>query len=438
MSTKELIYNLDQKWKDATSFLDGPAYSLYNTEYYLLRNLFESMTGEEIKALLPGLRVDGPVYKLASSYLEGKRAPAGVDLTRPLVSTEKRVYSTQQYLKWYADKKGGHVTEARRMLVYSYEFTTNHYRHEIMKAFLRGSATDRKWAYTKLMNTDNWHAMYEPLILENWVVYKELRCSWLLTRYFPEEVLLKYAKGLEINTSYYFLCKRLAGNPAFQVNWQFLKRNTTILRYLEIRMLSGAFCGEDEARELIFQWIAVPLHFRYWVKSGQVDTRNLPDLYYSDYHPLHLEGMDKALFYLCKMGYAGLVQDIYRWADEVVQEVLRMSQAKSKDSDKRKDTLGAVIIMNFPPEYHFMLEFEEWTVFGVVDFKNRPLAEWRSSLDLLLRKEWVMPDEHDDEPLFLDEEEEIRSPEQAASSDALQKMREKNPSLDSFLEQLGY
>ena len=114
MSTKELIYNLDQKWKDATSFLDGPAYSLYNTEYYLLRNLFESMTGEEIKALLPGLRVDGPVYKLASSYLEGKRAPAGVDLTRPLVSTEKRVYSTQQYLKWYADKKSGHVTEARR------------------------------------------------------------------------------------------------------------------------------------------------------------------------------------------------------------------------------------------------------------------------------------------------------------------------------------
>ena len=73
MSTKELIYNLDQKWKDATSFLDGPAYSLYNTEYYLLRNLFESMTGEEIKALLPGLRVDGPVYKLASSFLEGKR-----------------------------------------------------------------------------------------------------------------------------------------------------------------------------------------------------------------------------------------------------------------------------------------------------------------------------------------------------------------------------
>ena len=115
-----------------------------------------------------------------------------------------------------------------------------------------------------------------------------------------------------------------------------------------------------------------------------------------------------------------------------------MSQAKSQDSDKRKDTLGAVIIMNFPPEYHFMLEFEEWTVFGVVDFKNRPLAEWRSSLDLLLRKEWVMPDEHDDEPLFLDEEEEIRSPEQAASNDALQKMREKNPSLDSFLEQLGY
>ena len=146
----------------------------------------------------------------------------------------------------YINKKSGKVTASRTEIKRRFFGLDWKDQKKILLAFLNSSATDREWAFPKLL--DYWDPSFEAKVLELWETYHEPKCAWPVIRHFPEEFLKEHISELNNERDYYFICRRLVDDKDFVV----VKDRLSIKDYLMIMLLRGEQIDDDEALEILY------------------------------------------------------------------------------------------------------------------------------------------------------------------------------------------
>ena len=119
-------------------------------------------------------------------------------------------------LKEFCNKKSGKVTDARRELQRRFSGLDWPLQKKIIIAHLESGKTDRLWAYNMLI--PHWDDCFTDKLAELWDKHHEERCAWTIIRRMPEQYLLDHFDEFDKGNNYYYLCVRLANNPAFNID----------------------------------------------------------------------------------------------------------------------------------------------------------------------------------------------------------------------------
>ncbi len=119
-------------------------------------------------------------------------------------------------LKEFCNKKSGKVTDARRELQRRFDGLDWPLQKKIIIAHMESGKSDRHWAYSMLI--PHWDDCFTEMVANLWEQYHEARCAWTIIRRMPEQYLLDHFEELDNGNNYYYLCVRLANNPAFTID----------------------------------------------------------------------------------------------------------------------------------------------------------------------------------------------------------------------------
>ena len=103
-------------------------------------------------------------------------------------------------IKNYVDKKSGKVSEARDEIKWRFRAQDWTVQKKILAAFLEGGKTDRRWAYSELL--DLWDNSFEEKVKELWEKYHEDRCKWVVIRYLPLDYVRQNMQNFVDELSY--------------------------------------------------------------------------------------------------------------------------------------------------------------------------------------------------------------------------------------------
>ena len=159
---------------------------------------------------------------------------------------KKRNTPVATLLKNYVNKQSGKVSESRKEIRLRFDYLDWKDQKKILQAFLASGKTDRHWAYTKAL--DNWDPSFEPIIKELWEQLHEVRCSWVVIRYLPEEYLKMHFNQFSAPRDYYFLCRRLAVDKDFVIDREKLSPTD----YLAVIYHTGRNITAKEATDILF------------------------------------------------------------------------------------------------------------------------------------------------------------------------------------------
>lgn len=157
----------------------------------------------------------------------------------------------------YIDKKSGKVTVARIEIQRRFFGLDWKDQKKILAAFLESNATDRNWAYSRVL--DLWDASFEPQIMKLWETYHEEKCSWIIIRHFPIEYIKANVNTFNEGRDYYFICRRLADSPDFVID----KTRLSNTDYLMVLSHAGRQIADDEAIDILYSIVREVCFSRY-------------------------------------------------------------------------------------------------------------------------------------------------------------------------------
>lgn len=149
-------------------------------------------------------------------------------------------------IKNYCDKDSGKVTVARDEIKRRFNGLDWKDQKKVLEAFLESNKSDRQWAYGELMNW--WDDCFRPSIERLWDEYAEERCAWVIIRHFPVDWLAAHADLFTQPRDYYFICRRLATNPDYEIDRSLLSGRD----YLSVLYHAGRDITEEDARDTLF------------------------------------------------------------------------------------------------------------------------------------------------------------------------------------------
>ena len=223
-------------------------------------------------------------------------------------------------IKNYMDKKSGKVTVARNEIQRRFFGLDWKDQMKIMAAFLDSNASDRNWAYSRLL--DLWDASFEPQILKLWETYHEEKCAWNIIRHFPIEYIKANVNTFNEGRDYYFICRRLADNPDFVID----KTRLSNTDYLMALSHAGRQIADDEAIDILFSIVKDICFNRYAsleLSRSSILLRN-DILVVSNFNSVSI-----ALYYLKNMEKDAVVY-AFRIYEKAVKTLVRNSEEFNK------------------------------------------------------------------------------------------------------------
>lgn len=167
------------------------------------------------------------------------------------VSIYKRKRNTDisTLIRNFENKESGKVAVSRPEIKRRFDYLDWKHQKKIITLFLAGIASDRDWAYKKLLSDCNWDDSFVPILSELWEMYYEDVCSWIIIKYLPEEYVMSHLSELDSKNNYPFLCRRLWKRDDFSVE----RDRMSAYDYFLFLRKTGQKIETDEGIELFFQ-----------------------------------------------------------------------------------------------------------------------------------------------------------------------------------------
>lgn len=276
----------------------------------------------------------------------------------------------EQLLAWYRDKDYKPKRKVGEKLSKLFLTLPPKEQHGVGIALLGGSRGESRSVCTALSDGSldwngepiQWDPCYAQAVEECWNRYHDESCGELIAKRLDEEVVKKYWNELCLRGHYRTIYERFVNEPWFEFDRDELKRCTEVNEYLSIMVKNGIGVTEDEARLIMFQWIALLLdrdlklyesHGFDGFRKGGIGERQI----------INIPGFDVALYHLLCMKHNKVVEDIYRWNEQI----------RSKTVGCNDRELRRVAIEYFPEDLRFLLhnfyETDEW-----VEYQGQRMA----------------------------------------------------------------
>ena len=147
----------------------------------------------------------------------------------------------------YINKKCGKVSKSREEIKWRFNALDWKDQKKILPAFLDSCASDREWAYGKLL--DFWDESFLPKVKELWETSHEYKCSWLVIRHFPLEYITDHMDEFTDERDYYFICLRLAKDIDYVIDRSRLSKTD----YLAALYHTNRMISVEEALNTLFE-----------------------------------------------------------------------------------------------------------------------------------------------------------------------------------------
>lgn len=257
----------------------------------------------------------------------------------------KRNAPIAHLIKDFANKKSGKVTESRVEIKRRFEFLDWKVQKNIMQIFLDSGKGDRDWAYSRLI--DYWDKSFEKKIKALWEEWHEVKCSWLILRYFPEKYIVDNYDTFTGEKDYYFLCLRLARNKYFFIDKSKLSKTD----YLSVIYHIGRNIEENEAEQILYEvvhdtcldcepWFAVDKYRD--VRKGEIMGPSL------------FQNVALVLYYLRKLDHTDVTDAFWLWNEHVQGEIFKSPEFKKIQLHKIDDTMYKYEMIRLARKYSYL------------------------------------------------------------------------------------
>lgn len=225
----------------------------------------------------------------------------------------RRNEPVKQLLDWYNDKKSGKVPYARKRLQERFLHLDYTDQVPVMKTLLSGGKTDRAWCYNTLRKW--WTDDLTESIINVWNMYHEERCGWLFPKYLATEVIREHLDELCYDSNYYQVCKRLATEPWFKIDWYRLYCLVKDYQFMWVMSLTHDDSQIDEATSIINICIEdCMLHCLKESKFEEMDKIMSLDWDYSEKaYIFKIRKLEQMFVSMCRMG---LYQEVKTYIEE--------------------------------------------------------------------------------------------------------------------------
>ena len=285
------------------------------------------------------------------------------EFTYPIDTNE----SLDDLIALYTNKKSKRVGYAGKKLKKIFLYLPPVEQRKVGLALLGGGQSDSEWVCKRLDNYKesfdkewkiNWHPCYEEAVERCWDKYHGLYCGKLLIQFLPEEIVHKHIDELSDKDLYFYLCRRFVNAPWFELNIEKLKSCTYINAYLSIMVKTKDGISEEEARLLLYQWIA------YITVTERIKILTKDNIFYSDkskkLRVINAWGIDTALYYLLCMNHNKVVSEFLEWDNYVFEQFYDACyDYKLGTTEVIAGDFKKIIEDNFPSDLKYLLSLNE-------------------------------------------------------------------------------
>ena len=285
------------------------------------------------------------------------------EFTYPIDTNE----SLDDLIALYTNKKSKRVGYAGKKLKKIFLYLPPVEQRKVGLALLGGGQSDSEWVCKRLDNYKesfdkewkiNWHPCYEEAVERCWDKYHGLYCGKLLIQFLPEEIVHKHIDELTDKDLYFYLCRRFVNAPWFELNIEKLKSCTYINAYLSIMVKTKDGISEEEARLLLYQWIA------YITVTERIKILTKDNIFYSDkskkLRVINAWGIDTALYYLLCMNHNKVVSEFLEWDNYVFEQFYDVCyDYKLGTTEVIAGDFKKIIEDNFPSDLKYLLSLNE-------------------------------------------------------------------------------
>lgn len=285
------------------------------------------------------------------------------EFTYPIDTNE----SLDDLIALYTNKKSKRVGYAGKKLKKIFLYLPPVEQRKVGLALLGGGQSDSEWVCKRLDNYKesfdkewkiNWHPCYEEAVERCWDKYHGLYCGKLLIQFLPEEIVHKHIDELTDKDLYFYLCRRFVNAPWFELNIEKLKSCTYINAYLSIMVKTKDGISEEEARLLLYQWIA------YITVTERIKILTKDNIFYSNkskkLRVINAWGIDTALYYLLCMNHNKVVSEFLEWDNYVFEQFYDACyDYKLGTTEVIAGDFKKIIEDNFPSDLKYLLSLNE-------------------------------------------------------------------------------
>lgn len=343
-------------------------------------------------------------------------------------------------IAWYTDKKSKRVQYSGKRLRRVFLELPPVEQRKVGLALLTGSKTDVEWVCKNLDSYKaswdaewvvRWHPDYAESVEKAWKKHKGKFCGRLLVQFLDTATVRKHLDELlEEDQWYYALCRRFVNEDWFSLDRDRLARCTSINAYLSIMSQTAEGIADDEARRLLYQWIATIVAK---CKDKHSAFRR-EEIFWRDFYMpsvLNAWGIDTAMYYLLKMNKRSIVEEFVAWNKKVVTSCKPLDEM-AEYSLENHDRFVNAILDNFPPEYKYLTylngEYYNYAFSIAQPFTTPRILPW-------------LKDEEDRHPPYLSEP--VKDCDNSGNDDhvdtqfRVEDMIEEFPAMQTLVDKLG-
>lgn len=242
-------------------------------------------------------------------------------------------------------------------------------QREVGMALLGGRKDYSSWVCAVLDNKlyevngghIKWFPCYAQAVEECWNRYHAQSCGDLLIKVLDGEIVKKYWDELCKRGHYLTLYKRFRSDPWFKLDTNELKRCMHVNNYFSLVNQTDITITEEEARLIMYQWVALVLKQESEWISSSLDVFKRYSV--GERQIINISEFEVALYYLLCMKLDNVVDEILRWNELV----------KNQTAVNDEGVFRNVAIENFPEDLKFLLNDDKEND-GWVEYQGRLYA----------------------------------------------------------------
>lgn len=345
----------------------------------------------------------------------------------------------------YTNKKSKRVSYAGKKLKKIFLDLPSVEQRKVGLALLSSGLTDSEWVCKRLdyykASFDkewkiNWHPCYEEAVEECWNKYHGKYCGKLLIQFLPKDIVRKHIDELTDIDFYFYLSRRFVNASWFKLDVEKLKSSTYINAYLSVMIKTKDGISEEEARLLLYQWIAV-ITTTY---AKEINAHTKENIFYNyknnKLRVINAWGIDTALYYLLCMNHKKVVSEFLEWDNIIFNQYYDTILDEESDStDIAIGNFKEIIINNFPNDLKYLLYLND-SYYSYILTPGQPFTIPRFWNTWSNKKEEDVPQYI---PQFNVQEKDTitNSIENRIDTDSYERMLDSNPNLRNLIEHLN-